>query len=53
MCRLDREVSKLSNYEREKLKDMIRAMSKEELEIVVENIPIELCVERVQKDCFN
>ena len=49
---MSKVISKLSEYEREKLKDMIQAMSEEELEIVVANIPIELCVERVQKDCF-
>lgn len=39
---------KMSDMDREKLADMVMAMSEEEMMVVLEQIPAELCVKRIE-----
>lgn len=40
----------MSDTERREFADRIRALSDEELQIVVDNIPVELCLQRIQNE---
>ena len=40
----------LGNHAREELINVIKAMSDEELEIVVDYIPVELCLKKIEKE---
>lgn len=40
----------LSNREKKELQDRIKAMSNEELEIVVEALPVDFCMHRIRRE---
>lgn len=42
--------SAITKMEREELATRIKAMDPEELEIVLDNIPVELCIERIKRE---
>lgn len=44
------EINTMSNRERKELTERIKGMSVEELEIVADTIPVELCLARIQKE---
>lgn len=42
--------SAITKMEREELATRVKAMDPEELEIVLDNIPVELCIERIKRE---
>lgn len=40
----------MTEHERNKIIDTIKGMSEEELEVVVNAIPVELCLDRIKKE---
>lgn len=50
VSKIVKENYKMSDREKRELIDLIKGMSIEELEIVADTIPVELCIERIEDE---